>query len=109
MKMRKNAQTAFAIPESLWSRNRSKRTVITIQIQANSRDHSKTSSRNSPKSMSASGIVMLGLLRPVDRQLVDQHHVEGDDQQGPERGGAEPNDLQDRVQGEQEQAQDTGD
>src|ERR1700761_5637761 len=55
MKTRKRSQTAFPQPDISWSRKRSVTIVKRIQIQATKRKISKTTSRSSPKVMSARG------------------------------------------------------
>src|SRR6188472_3816989 len=53
MKTRKRTQAAFAHPEISWSRNRSLRIVIRIQIQITKKKTSKATRSASPNSMSA--------------------------------------------------------
>ncbi len=55
MKTRKSTQAAFAQPESSWSRKRSLRIVIRIQIQITKKNTSSAMRRSSPKLMSAIG------------------------------------------------------
>src|SRR4249920_4107525 len=55
MKTRKSTHAAFAQPDSSWSRKRSERIVIRIQIQITKKKISKARSRASPRLMSASG------------------------------------------------------
>src|SRR6476469_5172841 len=57
MKTRKSTQAAFTQPEVSWSRKRSLRIVIRIQIQITKKKTSKTTRRASPKLMSANGKV----------------------------------------------------
>src|SRR6188472_3802078 len=53
MKTRKRTQAAFAHPEVSWSRKRSLRIVIRIQIQITKKKTSKATRSASPNSMSA--------------------------------------------------------
>ena len=53
MKTRNRTQAAFAQPESSWSRKRSERIVIRIQIQITKKKTSKATRSASPKLMSA--------------------------------------------------------
>ena len=53
MKTRKRTQAAFAQPEISWSRKRSLRIVIRIQIQITKKKTSKATRSASPNSMSA--------------------------------------------------------
>src|SRR5207342_3121226 len=55
MKTRNSTHAAFAQPDSSWSRKRSERIVIRIQIQITKKKISKARSRASPRLMSASG------------------------------------------------------
>ena len=55
MKTRNSTQAAFAQPESAWSRKRSVRIVIRIQIQMTKKKTSKATRSASPKLMSANG------------------------------------------------------
>src|ERR1700704_6688743 len=57
MKTKNRTQTAFAQPDVSWSRKRSLRIVIRIQIQITKKKISSTTRRNSPKLTSASGKV----------------------------------------------------
>src|ERR1700750_2078903 len=59
MKTRKRTQAAFPQPESSWSRKRSLRIVIRIQIQITKKKISRATRRISPKLMSASGMTVL--------------------------------------------------
>src|ERR1051326_8184881 len=53
MKTRKSTQAAFAQPDNSWSRKRSVRIVIRIQIQTTKKKISRASSSASPRLMSA--------------------------------------------------------
>src|ERR1044072_913698 len=55
MKTRKSTHAAFAHPDMEWSRKRSVRIVIRIQIQMTKKKTSKAISSASPKLMSANG------------------------------------------------------
>src|SRR3954469_8069628 len=101
MKRRKRTQAAFAHPDSSWSRKRSERIVIRIQIQMTKKKISNATRRISPKLMSARSMSFLSdyetgyakvrapevfrmLARAPARGIRSQPHEEEDDR---DRGG----------------------
>src|SRR5215204_880730 len=84
MKTRNSTHAALAQPEISWSRNRSVRMVIRIQIQITKKKISKASRRASPRLISARGKGVLSVEICAAPTLHQQAPCE---QHGGDRGG----------------------